>query len=159
MQLSSFSDFTLRILIYLAMEKDRSISTREIAERFDLSFDHLAKAAQFLSREGYVTASRGRGGGIRLARDPAQISVGEILRRTEAATGVVECLRSDPLRPPQCKLAGVCGLTSIFADANEAFFSALDKRTLADSLPDPAIFKLRLGIFPRLHASPFDASA
>lgn len=159
MQLSSFSDFTLRILIYLSMERDRSISTREIAERFDLSFDHLAKAAQFLSREGYVTASRGRGGGIRLARDPSEISVGEVLRRTEANSGVTECLRSDPHRPPQCKLAGICSLTPIFADANEAFFATLDRRSLADSLPDPALFKLRLGIFPRLTAEPTESGA
>jgi Rrf2 family nitric oxide-sensitive transcriptional repressor len=71
MQIASFSDYTLRILICLAMEPDRKVSAREIAETPDLFFDHLAKASQLLSRNGFVTASRGRGGGMRLARDPA----------------------------------------------------------------------------------------
>lgn len=150
MQLSSFSDFSLRILVFLAMEPDRSVSTREIAERFDLSFDHLAKAAQFLSREGFVAASRGRGGGIRLARDPSEISVGDVLRRTEAGSCVVECLRSNPERPPHCRLIGICGLTSSFMKAHEAFFATLDGLSLAEVLPDPALFKLRLGIFPKI---------
>lgn len=149
MQLSSFSDFSLRILIFLAIEKDRCVSTREIAERYDLSFDHLAKAAQFLSREGYVEASRGRGGGIRLAQAPAEISIGEVLRKTEANSNIVPCLRNDPSRQTQCKLAGICSMTPTLAKAHEAFFSLLDGQSLAEALPEPALFKLRLGIFPK----------
>lgn len=145
MQITSFSDFTLRILIYLGMEQGRSVSTREIAERFDLSFDHLAKAAQFLSREGYVVASRGRSGGLRLAHAPEKISIGAVLRQTEAGSGVVECLRASS-KPIQCKIAPICQLTGILAGAHEAFFAALDDATLADALPNPDLFRLLLGL-------------
>ncbi len=145
MQLSAFSDYTLRILIFLAMESSRSVSTREIAEKFDLSFDHLAKAAQFLRRGGYVTATRGRGGGMRLARDSSEISIGAVLRGTEAGTGLVECLRSGS-KPVQCRLAPICCLTGIFVEANDAFFAALDRRTLADALPGSASFRRQFGL-------------
>ncbi len=143
MQISSFSDLTLRILICLGMQGDRSVSTREIAIALDLSFDHLAKAAQLLSRHGYVIASRGRGGGMRLARDPAEISIGEIVRLTEAGSGLVECLRPGA-GPVQCKLNPVCCLKGILSDANEAFFVSLDDKTLADALPNPKMFHRHL---------------
>lgn len=145
MQISAFSDHTFRILIFLAMEPDRSVSTREIAETFDLSFDHLSKSAQFLSREGYVTATRGRGGGMRLARAPSDISIGAVLRGTEAGGGLVECLRAGP-KPVQCRLAPICGLTGLFMDANDAFFAALDRRTLADALPGAPAFRRQFGL-------------
>ncbi len=145
MQISAFSDHTLRILIFLAMEPDRSVSAREIAKTFDLSFDHLSKSAQFLSREGYVTATRGRGGGMRLARDPSEISIGAVLRGTEAGSGLVECLRPGP-KPVQCRLAPICCLTGILANANDAFFTALDRRTLAEALPGPASFRRQFGL-------------
>ncbi len=140
MQLSAFSDYTLRIMIFLAMQNDRSVSAREIADTFALSFDQLSKAAQFLSRAGYVTAARGRGGGMRLAHDPSAISIGAVLRQTEAGSGLVECLR--PVDTPvQCRLAPVCRLTGILAAANETFFAALDRRTLADALPNQDAFQ------------------
>jgi len=138
MQISSFSDLTLRILICLGMQRDQNVSTREIASALNLSFDHLAKAAQLLSRHGFVSTSRGRGGGMRLAKDPSEISIGEVLRLTEAGSGLVECLRSGPI---QCKLNPICGLKSILSDANEAFFVALYDKTLADALPNPKSFQ------------------
>ena len=133
MQISAFSDYTLRILLFLAVAGDRHATSREIAERYNLSFDHIAKAAQLLTREGYVTAARGRGGGLRLAKSPGEISIGKLLRTTEAGSGLVECMRPGPTK---CIIAKVCGLAPILADANEAFYQSLDARTLADALPD-----------------------
>ncbi len=133
MQISSFSDYTLRILLYLAVAGERQVTSREIAERHRLSFDHIAKAAQLLGREGYVLAARGRGGGMRLAKSPDEISIGAILRLTEAGSGLVECMRPGPTK---CIIAKVCSLAPILADANEAFYKSLDRRTLADALPD-----------------------
>lgn len=135
MQITAFSDYALRVLIFLAVSGDRVVSSREIAERHELSIDHVAKVTQFLSREGYVRASRGRGGGLRLARPAAEISIGDVLRRSEAGSGVVECLRGGTVT---CLLAPVCGLTPFFAEATEAFFAALDRRSLADTVPLPA---------------------
>jgi len=133
MQISAFSDFALRILLYLAVAGDRQVTAREIAERYGLSFDHLAKAAGWLVREGYVKATRGRGGGMRLAKPPSEISIGTVLRMSEAGSGLVECMRPGPTR---CIIAKVCGLAPILAEAHEAFYRTLDGRTLADALPD-----------------------
>jgi Rrf2 family transcriptional regulator, nitric oxide-sensitive transcriptional repressor len=143
MQINSFSDYTLRILMYLALAGDRLVSNREIAETYGLSIDHLAKASQLLTREKYVHAVRGRGGGMRLAKAPSEISIGEILRLTEAGSGLVECMRAGPI---DCILAPVCGLAPILAEANDAFFSLLDGRTLADALPKPQKVRTALGL-------------
>lgn len=141
MQISSFSDYTLRILLYLAVADDRQVTSREIAECYNLSFDHVAKGAQLLTREGYVVATRGRGGGLRLAKSPNEISIGAVLRATEAGSGLVECMRPGPTK---CIIAKVCGLAPILADANEAFYQSLDAKTLADALPN---FKALAGTF------------
>ena len=133
MQMSSFSDYALRILLYLLVAGDRQVTSREIAERYGISFDHIAKAAQLLSREGYIASTRGRGGGLRLAKAPKDISIGAVLRITEAGSGLVECMRPGPTR---CVIAKICGLAPILADANEAFYQSLDKKTLADASPD-----------------------
>lgn len=132
MQINSFSDYSLRILIYLALANDRLVSSREIADRYDISFDHVAKAAQLLSREKFVDAVRGRSGGMRLAREPKDISIGEVLRLTEAGTALVECMRDEPSK---CVLAPCCALAPILSDAAEAFYHHLDEKTLADALP------------------------
>jgi len=134
MQINAFSDYALRVLMYLAVAGERLVTTREISKTYDLSFDHVAKAAQLLTRENFVESVRGRNGGMRLARDPTDISIGAVLRLTEAGTGLVECMRPGPTH---CILASVCGLAPILDDATEAFFATLDERTLADALPRP----------------------
>ncbi len=143
MQINAFSDYALRILIYLALTKERLVTSREIAEAYDLSFDHIAKAAQFLAREEYVHSLRGRGGGMQLARAPKEISIGEIFRLTEAGTGLVECMRPGPV---QCVIAPACGLAPILADACEAFYQSLDRKTLADVVPRSQPLKKVLGL-------------
>lgn len=143
MQITFYSDYALRILMYLAVAGDRQVPAREIAERYRLSFDHIAKIVQFLGREGFVKTSRGRGGGMRLARPPAQISIGDVLRRAEAGSGPVECLRGGTV---MCVIAPVCGLSPLMAEAQEAFFSTLDARSLADTLPRAGALRRRLGL-------------
>jgi len=145
MQINAFSDYTLRILMYLALSGERMVTSKEIAETYGLSFDHIAKAAQMLSREGYVEAVRGRGGGMRLAKKPTEISIGSVLRLTEAGSGLVECMRSGE---SDCLLAPVCGLAPILSTANEAFFQTLDARMLSDALPRKKILKKTLGLEP-----------
>lgn len=146
MQINAFSDYTLRILIYLALTPDRLVSSREIAEAYDLSFDHIAKAAQLLAREEFVTSTRGRGGGMRLAREPKEISIGAVLRLTEAGTGLVECMR--PGHHVHCVIAPVCGLAGMLGEATEVFFQSLDKKTLADAIDQPRALKRTLGLIP-----------
>ena len=128
MQLTKFSDYALRILMHLAAG-DQQRSAREIAAAQGLSFNHLAKISQWLASEGYVEATRGRGGGMRLAMAPEDISVGALLRKSEKGSPLVECLGDDG---GCCALTPACGLLPILVEAQEAFFQALDRRTLSD---------------------------
>lgn len=130
MQLSLFSDYTLRVLIFLAVSTDENASAQLIAERYGISFHHVAKAAQWLARQGYVVSSRGRGGGMELARPAAEISLGEILRKTEAKTQLVECLKPEG---NSCVIIGGCGLRGALFEAQSCFFASLDTKTLADA--------------------------
>ena len=131
MQITKFSDYALRILIHLAVSGGDRLSARDIAEVQGISVTHLAKIAQWLASEGYVNATRGRSGGMTLARDPSGISIGALLRSSEAGSPLVECLRPDG---GCCALTPACGLSPVLADAQEAFFAHLDPVTLADVL-------------------------
>jgi Rrf2 family transcriptional regulator, nitric oxide-sensitive transcriptional repressor len=131
MQLSGFSDYALRVLIFLAVSPDEGVSAQLIAERYSISFHHVAKAAQWLAREGYVVSSRGRGGGMALARSAKEISLGEVLRKTESRTQLVECLRGEG---HSCVITRGCGLRGALLEAEASFFQSLDKKTLADAV-------------------------
>ncbi|MEM1300120.1 MAG: Rrf2 family transcriptional regulator [Pseudomonadota bacterium] len=131
MQITKFSDYGLRILLHLAAAGDEQISARDIAEAQNISFNHLAKVAQWLASEGYVRSTRGRGGGMRLNIEPERISIGQLLRKSEAGSPLVECMRADG---GACCLKPSCGLIPILAEAQEAFFAVLDQRMLADVL-------------------------
>ena len=131
MQLTKFSDNALRILLHLAAEPGRHLSVRDIAQAQGVSFNHLAKIGQWLAAEGYVKSMRGRGGGMQLAMDPSDISVGTLLRESEASSPLVECQRADG---GTCRLTPACGLLPVLAEAQEAFFVVLDNISLADVL-------------------------
>jgi Rrf2 family nitric oxide-sensitive transcriptional repressor len=143
MQLSAFSDYALRVLMYLAVAGDRQVTVREVAERHRLSRDHVAKVAQFLAREGFVTTARGRSGGMQLARPPAEISIGDVVRRSEAGSGPVECLRNGRVT---CAIVSACGLAPLMAEASDAFFASLDAHSLADALPRAGAVRRLLGL-------------
>jgi len=128
MQITTFSDYSLRILIYLATHSNR-VSTDKVAETYGISFHHVAKAAQHLVHLGHVDSTRGRFGGIALAKSPQQINIGDLVRQTESGIGLVECLREDG---GSCRITPACGLKHVLVEAKEAFFSTLDKYTLAD---------------------------
>ena len=128
MQLSTFSDYALRTLMHMALAGDDLLTTRQIAEIHNAKINHLAKVTSWLVREQYVDSQRGRGGGLRLARPTDAIMVGEVLRKLERNTGLVECLNHDG---GSCPLSPTCELTSALRDAQEAFFVALDDVSLA----------------------------
>lgn len=130
MQITTFSDYCLRILIFLAVSEGRKTTAREIAERYNISTHHVAKASQWLVREGHVSAMRGKGGGLRLARDPSEIRIGSVIRKAEEGTGLVECMRGTEAG---CAIAPACGLSSILDEARDAFFETLDKYSVADA--------------------------
>ncbi|MFT5486355.1 MAG: Rrf2 family nitric oxide-sensitive transcriptional repressor [Paracoccaceae bacterium] len=131
MKLNDFTDYTLRVLMYLAVADDAPVSAQTIADKFDISFHHVAKVAQWLARSGYVSSQRGRGGGMKLAVPASQISLGAIVRATERDVAIVECLKPGP-GPILCKLSPACLLEPTIREARDAFYASLDRKSLAD---------------------------
>lgn len=128
MQLDKFTDYALRVLMMLAVRAPARVPTSQIAATYKLSENHLSKVATHLVREGFVISERGRGGGLTLARPADQINVGGVVRAMKRDTPVVECFGTDQ----SCLILPACGLRAPLAQAQEAFFAALDSYTLAD---------------------------
>lgn len=124
MRLTRYSDYAMRVLLYLAARDDRLCSIAEMAAAYGISRNHLMKVLHDLGRAGYVTSVRGRAGGYRLARPADEINVGALLRDTEDGFDLVDC--------PNCRIAPGCGLSPVLGEALAAFFAVLDGCTLAD---------------------------
>lgn len=131
MQLTQFSDYALRTLIYLGVRGDSLATIEEIAAAYGISESHLTKVVHKLGKLGIVATVRGRGGGMRLGRAPAEINIGETVRLMEGNLTLVECFDAEH---NTCPIAPVCGLTSILDEALRAFMLVLDRYTLADMI-------------------------
>ncbi|MGJ8562408.1 MAG: RrF2 family transcriptional regulator [Alphaproteobacteria bacterium] len=129
MNITKFSDYCLRVLIFLAANDDEKATADQIAKAYDISFHHVAKAAQWLGRENYILSERGRGGGITLASKATEINIGELLAETENHTHLVECMKP---AGGACCIRPACGLKLALAEAEAAFYETLRKFTLAD---------------------------
>ncbi|WMD22877.1 Rrf2 family transcriptional regulator [Achromobacter seleniivolatilans] len=141
MQLTRFTDFGLRVLMYLTQCRDRpsAVTIPEIAGRFGVSRNHLVKVVHFMSQRGWVNTSRGKGGGLSLARPAADYQVGDLIRELEQQGPLIDC------REPPCALDGSCRLSGLLAQTLQTFYDALNAYTLADLVRDPtaaAIIKL-----------------
>ncbi len=130
MRLSTFTDYSLRVLMSLGSDADRLMTIGEIAARYNISENHLMKVVHQLGRNGYVETLRGKGGGIRLARLPEDINLGEVIRQTETDFDLVECFTSGS----NCRLQPVCRLQGVLDEAVQALFKVLNAYTLADLL-------------------------
>lgn len=128
MRLTRYTDYSLRVLIHLALHDDRLCSIAEIARTYDISHNHLMKVVNALARDGFVETVRGRSGGMRLARSADDIRVGEVIRRTEEGFQLADC--------SGCSLAPACGLTGVLAEAMAAMLSVFDAYTITDLLTD-----------------------
>jgi Rrf2 family nitric oxide-sensitive transcriptional repressor len=129
MQLTLHADYSLRILLYLVENPDRYVSTREISQAYRVSKNHLVRVVQTLRGHGFVEVSEGRSGGVKLARDPATINLGDVVRKAEPNFRIVECF---DLETNTCPIVPVCRLRGVLAKALEGFFSVLDNCSLAD---------------------------
>ena len=129
MRLSEYTDYTLRVLMYCAVHRDRLVTIGELAEQHGLSKNHLMKIVNDLARQGLVETTRGRGGGLRLLGEPAAIRIGDVVRASETDFRLVECF--DPATNA-CTLSPHCRLKQLFNDALQGYFKALDGATLAD---------------------------
>ena len=139
MQLSLHSDYALRVLMALAAE-ERRLSVDEIARRYAISRNHLAKVAQRLQSEGLIETFRGRGGGMRLALPAEEIGVGDVVRRFENLEGFAGCFAAGT----GCAISGICALKPALNGALEAFLTHLDGFRLSDLVPNPAALVQRL---------------
>lgn len=132
MRLTVFTDYSLRVLIYLGVHqgKARLATIGDVAAAYGISENHLMKIVHHLARQGYVETIRGKGGGMRLARPPEGIRIGEVVRGAEKDLLVVECRQEGN----ECAIAPVCALSALLGRAMGAFLEVLDRQTLADLL-------------------------
>ena len=131
MRLTTMTDYAMRLLMYVAQQPDRLCTIAEVAKAYDISETHLMKITHQLGLKGWLETVRGKGGGMRLAAAPADISLGEVVRSMEPDFYLVECLTRDTT----CSLAGQCKLTGIMSGALQSMMQYLDAYTLADLLP------------------------
>jgi Rrf2 family nitric oxide-sensitive transcriptional repressor len=140
MQLTLFSDYSLRVLLYLTAHRDRRVALPEIAAAYGISQNHLVKVVQPLIEEGLILSVRGRGGGMTLGREPCEINVAAVVRLTEPHLNLVECFDPDT---NTCPIDPACGLKKALMAAQQAFFAELERYTLADfTSRGPALIKL-----------------
>ena len=134
MQLTQFTDYALRVMVYAAVERKDRCRTADAAAAFGISRHHVVKVVNELQHLGYLETTRGRGGGFTLARAPEHLRVGEIVRRAEGTMAIVECFDT---AGNTCPLAGACGLQGALGEALGAFLAVLDRYSLADLLAEP----------------------
>lgn len=131
MRLTTYSDYCLRALMYVAAKEAGLSTVEEIATSYGISQNHMRKVIFQLGQLGYLTNTRGKKGGICLAKAPDQINLGTLVRQTEEVTQLVECFSSSKSR---CRIEKACVLRGILTEALQAFFAVLDGYTLADLL-------------------------
>lgn len=129
MQLTLHTDYSLRVLIYLTQTRDDLATISEIADFYNISRNHLVKVVHHLSSAGFIQTTRGKKGGMKLARSPELISVGDVVRRMEPNFDIVECFNADN---PACVVESACALKATLYKACKEFLSVLDGFTLAD---------------------------
>ena len=131
MKLTMFTDYSLRSLIYVAMNQGAMVTVDDIARTNQISRHHVTKVISRLNQLGYLETVRGKGGGMRLAMRPELIAIGRVVRQTEADLSLVECING---KNEACVIVPACRLKSALDIALDAFFATLDRYTLADLL-------------------------
>ncbi len=130
MRLTKFTDYSIRVLIHAATNRDRLVTIDEVAEANAISRAHVKKVVLMLSQQGYLHGQRGRSGGFSLAREPEAINLGALIRLTEPDFVLVECMGPDN----QCALMDLCALPPMLSEALAAFVAVFDRHTLADAV-------------------------
>ncbi|HWO97177.1 MAG TPA: Rrf2 family transcriptional regulator [Bacillus sp. (in: firmicutes)] len=130
MRLTNYTDYSLRVLLYLAVKKEDELSNiKEIADAYDISKNHLMKVTHELGKLGLIETIRGRNGGIRLAKHPRDINIGEVVAKTEEDFHIVECFNQGG---SHCVITPSCKLKHVLYEALQAFITVLKGYTLAD---------------------------
>lgn len=129
MRLTLYTDYSLRVLLYLGAKKPEELSTiQAISDAYGISKNHLMKVVHELGKMGYIETIRGRGGGIRLAKSPEEINIGQLVRQTEEDFYLVECFNPESVG---CVISPVCNLKGVLNKALHAYIAVLDEYSLA----------------------------
>ncbi len=137
MQLTIFTDYGLRTLMYVAAYPERRCSVREVAEHYGISRNHLVKVVHHLALRGYLDSSKGKGGGIQLAKAPETLRIGDVVRDLEPNMQMAECFNRETNR---CRISSNCQLKHYLMEATNAFIATLNRYTLADAVQDKSLF-------------------
>lgn len=138
MQLTVFTDYGLRSLMFLAAHPDRVCSVREISDHYGISRNHLVKVVHRLAQLGYINSTKGKGGGIMLAKGMESLRLGDLVSKLEPNMDLVECFNRET---NSCKIVSACQLKHFLGDANKAFINSLNQHTLADAVMNKRLFR------------------
>ncbi|WP_372654234.1 Rrf2 family transcriptional regulator [Halobacteriovorax sp.] len=131
MKLTTYTDYSIRVLIYLGINEDRICTSSEISESYNISKNHLSKVIHQLSKLSLIDSFKGASGGIKLALSPEEINIGKLVRQTEPDFHIVECFAPSTNK---CKISPSCKLKQILNESTSSFLNNLDKYTLKDIL-------------------------
>ncbi len=137
MQLTRYTDYSLRVLMYLAVHPERLATITEISTAYAISRNHLVKVVHELGTLGFIQTQRGKQGGIRLAHAAADINIGEVVRKVEKNLNIVNCTE------PRCPILPACDLKGVLFQARDAFMAVLDDYSLADLVKGQRASQLR----------------
>ncbi|WP_179404680.1 Rrf2 family transcriptional regulator [Burkholderia guangdongensis] len=146
MRLTDYTDYSLRVMLYLAVRGEGLATIQEISDAYGISKNHLMKVVQQLGELGWVETVRGRNGGLRLHPDSMRLSVGAVVRATENDFVLVGCFSGGEQPHRDCAIEPACRLKGVFAAARDAFFAELDRHTIGDLARPGAPIAMLLGI-------------
>ncbi|QBQ54170.1 RrF2 family transcriptional regulator [Nitrosococcus wardiae] len=147
MQLTQYTDYSLRVLIYLSLHDEQLATISEIANSYNISRNHLGKVVHNLASLGYIDTTRGKGGGMRLSQAPEKINLGRVVQQTEGRFDMAECFNTTH---NTCSISSCCQLKDVFWEARSAFLAVLNRYTLADVIKNKNELRssLRVEWFP-----------
>jgi Rrf2 family nitric oxide-sensitive transcriptional repressor len=141
MQLTTFTDYGLRTLMFLTAHPDRLCSIREVADYYEISYNHLVKVAHRLAQLGFIVSTKGKGGGIKLTKRADQLKLGDLVRSLEPSMDVVECFNRDT---NTCRITDSCQLKHYLSAAKKDFLVSLNRHTLADIVKSKKLFSAKV---------------
>ncbi|MBP9777607.1 MAG: Rrf2 family transcriptional regulator [Rickettsiaceae bacterium] len=137
MQLTKFTDYSLRCLIFLSQQQDRLVSIKHISEYYNISYEHLTKVVYKLTSLGYVESKKGKNGGVKIIDKTIGVSLGDLIVKLEPNMNIVECFNN---QTNTCRITNTCRLKHYLHDANKAFISSLNKHTLKDAAQNNILY-------------------
>lgn len=137
MQLTSFTDYALRTLMYLAAHSEEKSSVKEISEHYGISRNHLVKVVHKLSQLGYIETTKGKGGGVQIAQGTEKLRLGDLISQLEPNMNLVECFDA---KTNTCRVTGSCQLKHYLFEATQNFINTMNKYTLADTVKIRSLF-------------------